>query len=113
LLQSLRVVPYRPQQHASLGPAELCFGQRAQVEVAPRRHEGAGGQSGHFAVSHVGPTAYSQGPLHRLDGRYVQGIVRRVAGNDGRGQRQAQRVEDGRRDFDLGSVGVVLAVAEL
>ena len=40
-------------------------------------------------------------------------IVGRVAGHDGGGQRQAQRVEDGGRDLELGPVGVVLAVAEL
>jgi len=51
--------------------------------------------------------------LHRLDGRDIQGIVRRVAGHDGGSQWQAQRVEDGSRDLELGSVGVVLTVAEL
>ena len=51
--------------------------------------------------------------MHRPDGRYVQRVVGRVPGHDGRGQRRAQRVEDGGRDFELGPVGVVLAVAEL
>jgi hypothetical protein len=50
---------------------------------------------------------------HRLDGRDIQRIIRRVTGHDGRGQRQTQRVEDGRRDFELGPVGVILAVTEL
>ena len=113
LLQRLGAVPDRPQQLPPLGPAELGLRQRAQVEVAPGRHEGAGGQRGHLAVAHVGPAAHPEGLLHRLDGRDIQRIVRRVAGHDGRGQRQAQRIEDGRRDLELGSVGVVLAVAEL
>ena len=51
--------------------------------------------------------------MHRLDGRDVQRIIRRVARHNGRGQRQTQRVEDARRDLELGPVGIVLAVTEL
>ena len=112
-LQRLGAVPDRLQQLPPLGPAELVLRQRAQVEVAPGRHEGARGQRGHLAVAHVGPAAHPEGLLHRLDGRDIQGIVGRVAGHDGGGQRHAQRVEDGGRDLELGPVGVVLAVAEL
>jgi len=43
--------------------------------------------------------------MHGLNGRDIQRIVCRVAGHDGRGQRQAQRIEDGRRDLELGSSG--------
>jgi hypothetical protein len=40
-------------------------------------------------------------------------VVARISGRDGRGQRHAQRAEHAGGDFQLGPVGVALAVAEL
>src|SRR3954470_5737936 len=60
-----------------------------------------------------GATTDAKGLLHRLDDRDIQLIIGRVAGHDGGDHGHAQRVEDGRRDLQLGSIGVILAVAEL
>ena len=61
LLQRLAPVEDRLQQRASLGPAELALRQRAEVEILPSRHEGAGGQGRHFAVADIGPAAHAEG----------------------------------------------------
>ena len=61
----------------------------------------------------MGSAALTEGLLHRLDGRDVQRVVGRMTGHNGRDQRHAQRVQHARGDFQLGPVGVVLAVAEL